>query len=314
MNNQTKALSFGRLFTATEQHIFTICFVLAIVNLALWLTTDSKIDLAGYILAIIVISSLILIGLLYRHGRKGGERIGKTMLCTAALLLFSNVGSMLNYLMLPFSGDTIDNQLASIDLAMGFHWLEFLKFSSQWPMFSTVLGISYNSSLLQVIVVILILGFKGHSKSLDDFLYCFVLSAIITIGFWFFFPSFGPTAMYTIPEEIVRLVNPVVGNDYGLYLQQLKTTSPLEISPNNIKGIIAMPSYHTVMAILTCYAVAGVPRWRVFFFMINAFVLLSVPLHGGHHLIDLIGGVFVSLVVIIVFSNRRRRHTNEEYT
>lgn len=280
--------------------------------MVLWLTTDSKIDLAGYMLAIFIISSLVIVGLLYRHCRKGGEHIAKTMICTGALLLFSNVGSMLNYQLLPFSGDTIDNQLASIDLAMGFHWLEFLYFSSLYPKFSTMLGIFYNSSLPQVIVVILLLGFKGHSVSLDNFLNCFVLSAIITIGFWFFFPSFGPTAMYTIPEDIVSLVNPVVGNDYGLYLKQLKTTSLLEISPNNIKGIIAMPSYHTVMAVLTCYAVAGVPRWRVFFFMINALVLLSIPMHGGHHFIDLIGGLLVSLVVIIVISNRRCRPEPEE--
>jgi hypothetical protein len=39
-------------------------------------------------------------------------------------------------------------------------------------------------------------------------------------------------------------------------------------------------------------------RWPVL--ALNVAVLIAIPIHGGHHLIDMLGGFFVAVVAIVM--------------
>ena len=292
-------VGFPRIFTNTENLLLSICVFVLITDVFLFQFVDARIDYAGFALTSTVTLLLLALGLSYRHFREGGERIGITLICTALLILFSNVGAILNYLLLGIAGASIDPVLVRIDAALGFHWPSFVAWMAKYPTFSESLGLAYNSTLPQIVVVIIILGFTGRHESLYVMILCLNISALLTVAFWGAFPSFGTTAIYTIPEDIVQMINPVVGNDYGEKLRALAHNAQPEISPKNVLGLIAMPSYHTIMAFITCYAVSGLRHWRYPFFVLNIFVLLSIPLHGGHHLIDLVGGLILSAAVVL---------------
>jgi len=292
-------VGFPSMFTNTENVLISICIFVLITDILLFQFVDARIDYVGFALTSTVVLLLLVLGLIYRHIRTGGERLGITLICTALLILFSNVGAILNYLLLGIAGDSIDTVLVRIDAALGFHWPSFVAWMAQYPTFSESLGWAYNSTLPQIVVVILILGFTDRHESLYVMILCLIISALLTIGFWGAFPSFGTTAVYTIPEDIVQMIKPVVGNDYGEKLRALANNVQPEISPKNVLGLIAMPSYHTIMALVTCYAVSGLRHWRYPFFALNILVALSIPLHGGHHLIDLIGALILSAAVIL---------------
>ncbi len=72
-----------------------------------------------------------------------------------------------------------------------------------------------------------------------------------------------------------------------------------------MQGIVTLPSYHTVIAILLIY----VYRNNKFFLslgVINGLMLLSIPSEGGHYLIDMImGGMVAALSIVIVKSATR---------
>ena len=64
---------------------------------------------------------------------------------------------------------------------------------------------------------------------------------------------------------------------------------PGYITPGRLHGsLIGFPSYHCALAlILTWYALA-IPRLFWPLLVVNAVVLLSTPVQGGHHLMDVL--------------------------
>ena len=69
-----------------------------------------------------------------------------------------------------------------------------------------------------------------------------------------------------------------------------------------MEGIIEMPSYHMVLAVLLTYAFR-VPGWSDWGIAgLNALMLLSIPPVGGHYLGDMIVGG--AIVVLFMFGIR----------
>lgn len=257
----------------------------------------------AFFISALIIFSMICIGRIYRHYRTGGEDIAVTFIGTALLITFSNFGAVANYLLLGVAGQPIDLYLAKMDLVIGFHWPTFMIEMQNFPLLSSILAFAYNISLLLVILVLLVLGFSGKHDQLYKFIFTLVIAATITIGFWTFFPSFGTTAIYTITPETQALVNPVVGNDYGNILRSLNANQIPLITPLNIQGIVAFPSYHTIMALVCIYYGWSLVGWKYLFLITNILVIMAVPIHGGHHLVDLLGAFVVTCAVIYVVEN-----------
>src|SRR5207237_10724371 len=68
-----------------------------------------------------------------------------------------------------------------------------------------------------------------------------------------------------------------------------------------LKGVIAFPSFHAVLAVLFTYTHRGSRIFRPIA-AFNALMLLSIPSEGGHYLVDIIGGVVVGGVAILATS------------
>jgi len=75
---------------------------------------------------------------------------------------------------------------------------------------------------------------------------------------------------------------------------------------NEFQGLITMPSYHTVLAILIIYVYRGCGRLFTLALAFNGLMLLSLPSEGGHYVIDVIAGIAVVAVTIAVISAAAR--------
>jgi len=77
-------------------------------------------------------------------------------------------------------------------------------------------------------------------------------------------------------------------------------SGPGFISPSELRGIVGFPSYHTLQAVvLTRFAWPNaVLRWPVL--ALNTVGLIAIPIHGGHHFVDLLGGIVVAIVAIMM--------------
>ena len=70
----------------------------------------------------------------------------------------------------------------------------------------------------------------------------------------------------------------------------LAITGPEVISPTEIRGLIAFPSYHAVLAFTAMYAARTVRFLGPIFFIINLLIIPGIFIHGSHHLVDLFAG------------------------
>ena len=183
----------------------------------------------------------------------------------------------------------IDAWLAAADASLGFDWPAYVAWMHSVPGADFVLGVAYEASLPQVVVIVIILGFGGRKVELDRFSIAFMVGALTTVVLWTAYPSYG--AYHYLVE--VGLPVPEHGLfttiDYSRYLLALKAGvfSPLRLE--DLKGLIGFPSFHTVLALLSTWGV-----WRVQFIgplvaALNVAVLFAIPGDGGHFLVDVAG-------------------------
>jgi hypothetical protein len=166
------------------------------------------------------------------------------------------------------------------------------------PVIGPVLLLAYGSSMPQVAIIVTVLALTGRFARLDEFVLAFMLSALITIGVWTLFPTFGAYVYYfglgLAPPADVLAVDPayaasLIGMHKGIF-------APLRF--DTIVGLIGLPSFHTCLAVLCAFAVRGMRWLGPVFIVLNALVLFSVPAQGGHHLVDVFAGIAVTAVAL----------------
>ena len=80
----------------------------------------------------------------------------------------------------------------------------------------------------------------------------------------------------------------------------LRAGGPWHFELTAMEGIITMPSYHTVMAVLFTYAFRRTGLVGYGIATLNVVMLLSIPPIGGHYLVDVLAGGALALGAIAV--------------
>lgn len=288
-------LSNPLLLRPAEYFVFKIASSTALLDVVLILTRGSKVDFPAYGAVLGLTAILMAIGFAYRYSGRS-ETIGSTATCAGLFILFTSALSLFNYLLLPNGRPTIDSWLAEMDSALGYHWPDAIALSAQNLFFNDFMRIAYLSTLPQIAVLVIVLGLTGRLSNLHALMVTVTISGMIAVIFWAIFPSLGPSALYTLSHEVQTLVRPVVGPSYGTEIAVLLREGSPFLSPNEIRGLIAFPSYHMVLALAATYYVRDV-RWLFpFYLIVNLAVVPAVLVHGGHHLVDIPAGVAVFLL------------------
>ncbi len=266
-----------------------------LVDIPLILHRGVALDIPGYAGISVVAVAMISGGYFYRLKNRS-ERIASAMICTGIFILFSATLSLFNYLMLPLGRPTIDVSLTQIDAMLGFHWPDVMAFAAQFPTTVYIMKLAYNSTMLQFAMLVVVLGLTGRARDLHTMLTSVTITATLTICFWGLFPTLGAKSMYEIPTEVWAAINPPVNREYALALIDIARNGTQFITPSEIRGMIAFPSYHAVLAFTAIYAAWNVKYIGPVFLIINLMILPGIFIHGGHHLVDLPAGFAMFLL------------------
>jgi membrane-associated phospholipid phosphatase len=247
-----------------------------------------------------LIAALVLtvLGQWYRH--RGEEGLAVSLIGLAQLVIFTAAAASLNYALMPYTGPLMDPLLYALDQRLGIDWRSLYQFLKIDSGFSRLFTIAYASTLVQIAVIIPLLALMRRIEDLDLFMLAFKLAAVATVVFWAIFPSFGAGTYLFSLGEITDLPGAAVNKQIVQTLLALKSGEITTFSLAALEGLIAFPSFHTVMAILTVHAVRNIPLlfWPVGAW--NVVVLLSVPTDGAHHVVDLVGGALFAWGAVLV--------------
>ena len=220
---------------------------------------------------------------------------------TPALAVASYLGASLA---LPLQDALFDG----IDRALGFDFPAHYSFVHAHPLAARVLDACYNTSILQVALVLITLAMTGQEERLHAFNLLFVMTAFAVIVVANIMPTLGTYAFYGVAQADPPkfLFDPGSGWQHLPHLTALREGSMREVPFDDLHGLIAFPSFHTALAIVCTWALM---RTRFVFWplaLVNVTLIVATPTLGSHYLSDALAGWLIAAASIALVSGFER--------
>ncbi|MRW90627.1 hypothetical protein GJ699_11570 [Duganella sp. FT80W] len=225
------------------------------------------------------------------------HRVRSMLFTYVMLIVFSNFSAALGYFLVTTDAPLVDATLARWDLMLGFDWVAFCGWIQQHAWADLWLKYAYKSFIIQFPLMVVYLSLTRRFTQLSDFCGGMVVSMIITHVSSWFYPAAG-AGKYNAAQLAVDMS---ALSDF----EPLRSGALRHIDPTALQGLISIPSYHTVLAVLfTC----AFRHTRIFWpiLIANISMILATPKFGGHYVMDVLTG-FLTVVVSIYLWQRITR-------
>jgi hypothetical protein len=203
-------------------------------------------------------------------------------------------GAMLSYLTAGMRIELFDARFEALDEILGFRWMTWFDYQLASPALRKLLEFAYATMHPQMVFAMIYFSRPSRRLQARELWWAAMVALLVTAvlsGVW---PALGTYQHYGVwLERAVHLPHLIALRD-----GTLATVPMLEL-----RGIITLPSYHSVMAVLLAWVYR---RERLLFPVaccLNAAMLLSVPTHGGHYLVDVIAGCAVAALAIFLVTS-----------
>lgn len=292
--SQPASRSLGGLLAAlrpAERMLAGLVVAVGLAAVALAFALQRNVNWLGFAPGIAAAFGMMAVGA-YARGAAKALRLGAAAIGIGIFMGFTALAAILIFSLFPLTNPVIDLQLKAWDAALGYEWTAFVAALAEWPMLGAALGYLYHSSLPQMIAVIILLAALGREREMQRFLLVGMLCMAVTVGFWWLWPSVGPSAYADIPKGIADRIGLVVTPAVGEHLRMLVETGPQTIGPETVMGVVAFPSYHMIMALMVAwFARATLAAWPAA--LAGLGMVPATLSHGGHHLVDLFAATLV---------------------
>lgn len=206
-------------------------------------------------------------------------------------LIVARAAAILSYLAISANFPLIDQALAKFDESLAFNWVDYYRWSIAHHTFDRILFLAYESLTMQSWLVVLFLCFTKRRARIQEFLELTASLLAISVLLSIFVPAAGAPKFYASAVH--------VDASAWSHFELLRSGSMTDIDLVSMQGLVSMPSVHTVMALLLCWAVRKTPLAFVIV-PINILLLLSTPVVGGHYIADVLAGAILTMGAISV--------------
>lgn len=231
----------------------------------------------------------------YRHD----PLLRPTAKAAALLIVFMAAAGTLSYLVVATNARLVDASLAAWDRALGFDWPAFAAWLQARPGVEGPLHVAYASGMPQIVFVVLFLGLTARAAQLDTFLRLFILATLATVVLSGLFPAAGSWKHFGagVPAADIALLS---------HFEPLRDGRLRDIPLREMQGLISFPSLHTVLAVLLVHAMRGTILLPAFV-VLDAAMIVSTPVDGGHYLVDVLAGALLAGALIALEHRRASR-------
>ena len=214
------------------------------------------------------------------------------MLCVVVIAAFSQAVVVLDYLCVALAPPSIEADLVRFDALLGFHWPDLYRWVRAHAELQSVLEVAYRSSIVQLIVVPFILATTRRHDDLAEFMALFAFSLLVVVVVSTPFPAHSAFVHFGIADA--NTASTV--SHYDL----LRSGQLQHFNLSESQGLVSLPSFHVMLALLLAYAVRHVRYVFPASVMLNAVMIVSTPTQGGHYLADVIAGILFGVLSIVV--------------
>jgi len=214
-------------------------------------------------------------------------------------LLIGAIGSaglIFTYLATASAPPLKDAFLAELDGYLGFHWPSFLRAINDRPFLADLLVKAYVSTAAMTQGVVIWLSMRGQGERLSEFLAVLCLSSLgLAVGM-LLAPAAGAFIYFEPARELFNNFTP--GRDMWPFLDafnRLRDGSLTEIDISAVQGVVSFPSFHTMLGIVTTYALRDTRTLFIPAAIINGLMVVATLPVGGHYLVDTLAGAAISI-------------------
>ena len=203
-------------------------------------------------------------------------------------VVFTNVLSVVIQLAGRSPRPLVDGELAHLDVRMHFATAAAVAIAGRLPALRIPLALAYALTGPLILVAVLLPALLGCAHASRRYVLGIVLAAILTAAAFSIWPAAGPWTSEGYPPAREQAA-------VTAYLLQLKSTKPVELDMEDA-GIVAFPSFHVLLAILTAAALSAIRWLRAPAWALSVLVGISTITTGWHYLVDVIGGIILSVI------------------
>jgi membrane-associated phospholipid phosphatase len=208
-----------------------------------------------------------------------------------------------SYVAVALGGALWDGRIGDIDRLMGFDWLAHFRAVEEHPALMLALGYIYNSTEIQPILIVVLLGLTNQLWRLRLFAFLYCVCALEVIVISAVFPAVGAFDTYLPGKQVAAIVyDHVVGPQHLAHFYGLRNGGMRLIPLAASEGLVSFPSFHTVLAVLFAWSLARTRYIAWPMMALNAGVVVSTLSIGGHYLLDVIVASLMTVATIGVLT------------
>lgn len=275
-----------------------LCLVLAgwTTTLLLAAILGLKVDYPGVISAFgyAGISGLLLI--CYANYRRIGWLVAPSEVflgCTAMAMPVV----LSTYIAMRLNQPLVDGELEAID-NLFFDWRAFITFVDARPLLARILGLAYESFLLQLLVLPLALSLSGATERAYRMVILFGVIGFASSIVAIWFPAIGTFPRYLSASDHLANINTHFGYHFLNEFNAVRNDPNFVFAPDKLAGILTFPSVHAAVAVLCAWAAWGNKVLRLPFLVLNLLMMVSAVSHANHYMIDVLAGGVLALACI----------------
>lgn len=288
--------------------IFVMCDIAFLIATSITVAYEDLMTLAASVFALAVIAALMhwIARRLATDDNPVGQKLchfatsGHTLILAGTyIVVMSAAAAPLSYFVVTTGFPLADVHFSSFDKALGFDWLGFLEWTNQHPWFAKFLTISYFSSAFMMGLLLVVLSWLGQIRNLQHFIALFALTACAVLIISGLFPAYGPYHFYNPDPSLSSNMSGNAGSWHIEIYRALVTGQFHHFDWKTTEGIVSMPSFHTILAIITAYGLREVRFLAWPSYALGFAVIVSTLPEGGHYLVDVLAGGTIAVIAII---------------
>jgi hypothetical protein len=208
----------------------------------------------------------------------------------ALVVAMTVVTASLSYLAVSTDAPLADRHFDAIDKALGFNWLVWMRWVRAHHAVTIVLELAYASLPVQAVVIVLYHTHARATARLSELWWSVTLASLATVVISAVVPAISAWVYYGA-LSMGDLAN-------MRQFAALRAGTMHVVTLSDSPGLIQLPSFHTILAILFTYTL----RRRRFVFpasvLLNLLLIAACPTEGGHYFVDIPAGMIVAAAAI----------------
>lgn len=224
-------------------------------------------------------------------------------LATGSVAVIGWSGAMAGFgslMALRLAAPLADAPLAAADALLGLHMPDLVAWTAARPLAGWLLQAAYLSSFPLIFATAIFLALTRRADRVWELSLAFAGAITVCTLASAVVPAAAGFAYYDIPEPIRAGLPDGAGVFHLGVFEAYRSGAISMVEIGHLEGVVTFPSFHAAMALMSAYALRGLPVLGPLGYLWHGLVVVATVPIGGHYFIDLFAGAAVWAVFAVL--------------